>query len=39
MQDGSRAGVWQPLMAQVVSNLSVDDMLAIAAYTASRSPN
>jgi cytochrome c553 len=26
-------------MAQVVSRLSVDDMLAIAAYTASRSPN
>jgi cytochrome c553 len=39
MQDGSRAGAWQPLMAQVVSRLSVDDMLAIAAYTASRSPN
>lgn len=39
MQDGSRAGAWQPLMAQVVSRLTVDDMLAIAAYTASRSPN
>jgi cytochrome c553 len=38
MQDGSRAGSWTPLMAQVVANLSVDDMLAIAAYTASLSP-
>jgi cytochrome c553 len=39
MQDGSRAGSWSPLMARVVSQLSVDDMLAIAAYTASLSPD
>jgi len=38
MQDGSRAGSWAPLMAQAVRELSVDDMLAIAAYAASRSP-
>jgi cytochrome c553 len=37
-QDGSRAGSWAPLMAQVVANLSVDDMLALAAYTASLQP-
>ena len=38
MQDGSRAGSWAPLMAQAVKELSVDDMLAIAAYAASRRP-
>jgi len=37
-QDGSRAGSWAPLMAQVVANLTVDDMLALAAYTASLKP-
>ncbi len=37
-QDGSRAGAWAPLMAQAVANLAVDDMLAIAAYTASLKP-
>jgi cytochrome c553 len=38
-QDGSRTGAWSPLMAQAVANLAVDDMLAIAAYTASRQPD
>ena len=38
-QDGSRTGAWSPLMAQAAAKLSVDDMLAIAAYTASRSPD
>jgi cytochrome c553 len=38
-QDGSRTGSWSPLMAQVVNKLSVDDMLAIAAYTASLPPD
>jgi cytochrome c553 len=38
LQEGSRAGSWSPLMAQVVDKLSVDDMLALAAYTASLSP-
>jgi len=37
-QDGSRAGSWALLMAQVVANLTVDDMLALAAYTASLKP-
>ena len=37
-QDSSRAGSWAPLMAQVVANLTVDDMLALAAYTASLKP-
>jgi cytochrome c553 len=38
MQDGSRAGISAALMQQVVDRLTVDDMLAIAAYTASRRP-
>lgn len=36
MQQGSRNGVWTDLMKPVVAQLSTDDMLAIAAYTASR---
>lgn len=35
-QRGTRKGVWADLMKPVVANLSTDDMLAIAAYTASR---
>jgi cytochrome c553 len=38
IQDGTRAGPSAALMKPVVENLSVDDMLAIAAYTASREP-
>jgi cytochrome c553 len=38
MQAGTRKGVWTPLMTKVVSQLSTDDMLAIAAYTASLKP-
>src|SRR5579864_5103905 len=38
MQQGARKGVWTELMKPVVSKLSEDDMLAIAAYTASRMP-
>jgi len=38
LQDGSRSGTWAPLMQQVVEQLTVDDMLDIAAYTASRKP-
>jgi cytochrome c553 len=38
MQQGARKGVWTDLMKPVVSRLSEDDMLAIAAYTASRTP-
>jgi cytochrome c553 len=38
MQQGTRTGVWAELMKPVVAKLSNDDMLAIAAYTASRKP-
>ena len=38
MQAGARRGVWTPLMTKVVSQLSDDDMLEIAAYTASLKP-
>ncbi|MCU1384523.1 MAG: hypothetical protein JWL71_3220 [Acidobacteria bacterium] len=37
-QRGTRAGVWSDLMKPVVANLTNDDMLAIAAYAASRTP-
>jgi cytochrome c553 len=36
MQAGTRTGVWTELMKSVVARLSTDDMLAIAAYLASR---
>jgi cytochrome c553 len=36
MQQGTRKGTWSPLMKPVVQNLTQDDMLAIAAYAASR---
>jgi cytochrome c553 len=36
MQQGTRKGVWTELMKPVVAKLSSEDMLAIAAYTASR---
>src|SRR5207253_4321198 len=35
-QRGTRKGLWSDLMKPVVANLTNDDMLAIAAYTASR---
>ena len=38
MQAGARKGEWTPLMTKVVSQLSEDDMLEIAAYTASLKP-
>jgi len=37
IQRGTRSGVWTNLMKPVVANLTTDDMLAIAAYLASRS--
>jgi cytochrome c553 len=37
-QRGTRKGVWADLMKPVVANLTDADMLAIAAYTASRVP-
>lgn len=38
MQTGVRKGVWSPLMKQAVGKLTVDDMIAIAAFTSSREP-
>ena len=38
MQNGERIGSSAALMKAPVEKLSVDDMLAIAAYTASRAP-
>jgi len=37
-QSGARAGLLSPLMKETVAKLSMDDMVAIAAYTASRAP-
>ena len=38
MQQGTRNGSWTQLMKPVVSRLSEEDMMDIAAYTASRTP-
>lgn len=38
IQHGARAGSWTPLMQGVVRDLEPDDVIAIAAYTASRRP-
>ncbi|MDP2318822.1 MAG: cytochrome C [Acidobacteriota bacterium] len=38
MQQGVRKGPWSALMKTAVEKLTVDDMIAIAAYTASREP-
>jgi cytochrome c553 len=38
MQQGIRRGEWSDLMKPVVAKLTAEDMLNIAAYTASRSP-
>jgi cytochrome c553 len=37
-QQGARNGLWSDLMKPVVAKLTEEDMLAIAAYTASRTP-
>ena len=37
-QSGARQGAWSGLMEGVVANLTLDDLVAIAAYTASRTP-
>jgi cytochrome c553 len=39
MQHGLRTGEWASLMLPVVSKLTTDDMLAIAAYLASLDPS
>jgi cytochrome c553 len=38
LQHGTRAGPWSPLMAPNVINLTLDDMVALAAYAASLPP-
>ena len=38
MQQGARKGVWTDLMKPVVAQLSEEEMVSIAAYTASRVP-
>jgi cytochrome c553 len=38
LQQGVRKGPWAPLMKSAVEKLTIDDMIAIAAYTASREP-
>jgi cytochrome c553 len=38
IQHGTRNGLWTDLMKPVVAKLTVDDMINIAAYTASRAP-
>ena len=38
LQHGMRRGPWAPLMKTAVAKLTLDDMVAIAAYAASRDP-
>ena len=38
LQQGVRKGPWAPLMKAAVEQLTIDDMIAIAAYTSSREP-
>lgn len=38
IQTGNRNGPWTQLMKEAVAKLTVDDMVSIAAYTASRNP-
>jgi hypothetical protein len=38
MQHGVRAGEWSPLMKSAVARLTLDDLVSIAAYAASRQP-
>jgi cytochrome c553 len=37
-KQGTRHGLWAPLMAQVVTNLTADDILSLSAYLASLPP-
>jgi len=37
-KDGARHGAWSAMMKPVVQNLTLDDMIAITAYTSSRMP-
>ena len=38
LQSGARNGAWADLMTDIVDDLSLDDMVALAAYTASLTP-
>ena len=38
LQQGVRKGTWSALMKAAVEKLTIDDMIAIAAYTSSREP-
>mgnify|MGYP006279661001 FL=1 len=38
MQQGNRKGPWSALMKNAVATMTIDDMIAIAAFTASREP-
>jgi cytochrome c553 len=38
IQKGSRHGAWSPLMKAAVANLTLEDMVNIAAYVSSRTP-
>ncbi len=37
-KNGARAGTWSPLMQKVVAQLTLEDMVALSAYTASLDP-
>ena len=38
IKNGSRKGPWSPLMKEAVANLTIEDMVNIAAYVSSRMP-
>jgi cytochrome c553 len=38
MQQGVRKGAWSPLMQAAVETLTIDEMIALAAFTSSREP-
>ena len=38
IKNGSRHGAWSPLMKEAVANLTIEDMVNIAAYVSSRMP-
>ena len=37
-QQGNRKGPWSALMKNAVAKMTIDDMIAVAAFTASREP-
>jgi cytochrome c553 len=38
MQTGARVGTWVPLMKAVVDKMTLDDMIAVAAYVGTLEP-